>query len=133
MQARIARRKESTYVAIMVEASVIINDMAENGPAWTGASAGRADRGTTTMKPSHPAYGMVIGNTPGNSGWQMQADDYNVSARVLKVGIANPMWEHYLKNINYGFPGSTTDGRPAQHFLEHAWANHKSRGAFSWH
>ncbi len=127
------QHKERTYVAIMVEATVIINDLAENGPADTGASAGRAERGRHTMKPSHPAYGMVIGNAPGNSGWQMQADNFNPAAAILQVGIASPMWDPYLKMVNYGADGATEAGRPAQHFLEYAWANHKGRGAFSWH
>lgn len=133
MNARIAAHKERAYTALMVEAMVIINDLAENGPAYTGASAGRADRGSHPLKPSHPAWGMVIGNAPGNSGWQMQADDFRPGIPVLKVGIANPMWDPYLKFVNYGLDAANEGGGPAQHFLEKAWSNHKARGAFSWH
>ena len=105
----------------------IVEDLAENGPAWTGASAGRPDRAVIDISrvPNHPAHGMTIGNviTGGESGWQIH-ESARRRGMLVYLSITNPMWEKYLKFVEF-------DQAPHQkhpgHFVRDAWVRHLQR------
>jgi hypothetical protein len=107
------------------EMSTIIEDLAENGPAWTGASAGRPDRAVIPMFKRHPAFGMSIGNAlnGGESGWQLE-ESARRSGQQVVLSITNPMWNFYLKFVEKGVaPFQKHPG----HFIRDAWMRHKNR------
>lgn len=62
-------------------------------PKDTGAGAGMPT-GHLVYK-THPGYGMNIGNERGDTGWQPYSNHPDHWA------IINPMWEPYLKIVNY--------------------------------
>jgi len=67
-------------------------------PKDTGAAAG-APTGKP-MRASHPGRAYAkIGNDPGDTGWQL----YH-ARNSLKFAIINPMWDSYLKFVNYTHP-----------------------------
>lgn len=68
-------------------------------PKDTGAAAGTTLGAKRVMYKWHPAFkmGLPIGNEPGDSGWQMTH-----TKNSNKFAIINPMWDPYLKYVNYG-------------------------------
>jgi alpha-glucuronidase len=84
-------------------------------PRHTGAAAGEATG--TPMPPSHPAFGMTIGNDEGDSGWQLR--EVTEGKHTVWV-IVNPMWLPYLHYLEYG-----TIRIPAQGFLRSTWEEFK--------
>jgi hypothetical protein len=71
-----------------------IADLRNLTPKDTGAAAGAATG--RPMTPSHPGYGLPIGNFEGATGWQPYMSDNG-----KQWSITNPMWEPYLKYRNY--------------------------------
>lgn len=67
-------------------------------PKDTGAAAGTTVGAKRPMYKTHPAFleGRSIGNQLGQSGWQIIHLN-----NAKKVAIVNPMWEEYLKEVNY--------------------------------
>lgn len=103
------RRVEKRVDAKIVQATKILGQvrdtLAEEGPAYTGASSGREDRGQFPIKPSHPAYGLNIGNDPGDSGWQLGQSPRR-KGELVRVYLKNPMWKPYLQFVDRGIvPG----------------------------
>ena len=94
-----AARANQVLEYLYHELGLIMEDVAENGPAWTGASAGRPDRARFPgyFPKNHPASGMRIGNEPGDSGWQMLPPELHRT--LVSLALANPMWEPYLKAV----------------------------------
>ena len=67
-------------------------------PKDTGAAAGTKSGAKRELYASHPArkLGLNIGNEVGDSGWQMKW-----VRTSHKFVITTPMWEPYLKYVNY--------------------------------
>jgi hypothetical protein len=122
---RVKARKEARLKLARAEMLRIVEDLAENGPAWTGASAGRPDRAVAPLTKHHPAFGMTIGNviTGGESGWQIIESARRKGSQVV-LTIVNPMWDHYLKFVEFGVaPFQKHKG----HFVRDAWGRHLQR------
>jgi hypothetical protein len=92
-----------------------IDDLRVMTPKDTGAGAGTTQGARRNMYKSHPGWGRNIGNNEGDTGWQpFKLMD------TRRWGIINPMWEPYLRKVNYEHP---TDGN----FLERAMNNLRDR------
>lgn len=86
-------------------------------PRFTGAASGNP---TDIEIPRwHPAYGMIIGNSPGETGWQLK--QVNRGSQVVFL-IINPMWNLYLKYVEYGTVNIT-----GRHFVSHVWNEFKAK------
>lgn len=98
--------RETAHVKKAVEVLTEVRDkLATEGPAYTGASSGREERGMFPIKPSHPAYGLNIGNEPGDSGWQLGQTPRR-KGEPVRVYLKNPMWKPYLQFVDRGIvPG----------------------------
>ncbi len=121
LKERAAYYKKSYLKVFFAELLKILEDVAETGPADTGASSGEAGRGTGHIPKWHPAYGKTIGHAVGQSGWQIieTKDGYS---------LINPMWDHYLMYIELGVVHGA--GQYA-HFVQAAWNRHiRSRATF---
>jgi hypothetical protein len=78
--------------------SVLIAQLAAGTPAYTGAAAGTQRNAKVDEIPKwHPAYGMTIGNDPGDSGWQLETVQTDKGTTFY---IMNPMWLKYLVYVN---------------------------------
>jgi hypothetical protein len=108
----VAKKYDTALKMVMQEqVDLTIDELRITTPKDTGAAAGTEQGNKRSMYKSHPGWGMKIGNAPGNTGWQLyQGND------TRRWGIINPMWEPYLKQVNYTHP---TQGN----FLENAQRN----------
>ncbi len=129
----VEERKLSRLKVAHDECDTIVEDLANSGPAWTGASAGRADRGSVDLVdvPNHPAnrLGLEIGNEPGQSGWQVH-ETARTKGTTVKVYISNPMYNEYLKYQDLGIgPHANPEnvGFVRNAFLRHL--NRRQRGS----
>lgn len=123
LSVRLAARHARLFEAMHTEAYRIANDVIENGPVDTGASRGSpaAPRG-----PHHKSQPLAIGNEIGMTGWQV-TEVANTPA-YGKIAVGTPMWDRYLKYVEYGFLHARTDKDvPAQFFLRAAWMSHTER------
>jgi hypothetical protein len=98
----------------------LVAELAEATPAYTGAAAGITGNAKVDGIPAwHPAYGMTIGNQPGDTGWQLKQVERD--GRTL-FQITNPMWRLYLVYVNsFGIHAG---------FVERAWEDFKSKEGF---
>jgi hypothetical protein len=124
----IAEHYEKQFEEVYVrEMEVLLNDIIQHTPIATGAAAGVESNAVgsahVTMTNSHPAYGLTIGNMPGESGWQLEVDQ---KGRNLHMAISNPMWDHYLKYLEFGVV-QPADPRAESHFVHSAWRRHLDR------
>jgi hypothetical protein len=124
----IADHYEQQYEeAYVKEMEILLNDIIQHTPIATGAAAGVESNlvgsAHVTMTTSHPAYGLSISNEPGGSGWQL---DVEQSKHKLKIAIFNPMWDSYLKYLEFG-QVTPADPRASSHFVEAAWRRHLER------
>jgi hypothetical protein len=108
------------------EVSIILTDLIENTPIDTGYAAGVTSNKVGSQKrlpyPGHKAYGSVMSNDPGGSGWQMKiAED----SRTMKIAIVNPQWDSYLKFLESGIVAPV--GEAKSHFVFNAWKRHEKR------
>ena len=101
LYARIERRLDAKVVQATKILAEVRDTLAAEGPAYTGASAGREDRGRFPVTPRHPAYGMNIGNDPGDSGWQLGQTPRR-KGEPVRVYLKNPMWKPYLQYVEFG-------------------------------
>jgi len=92
------RRSEKIMEAANRELMAMVEELRATTPKDTGAAAGTTVGAKRSLYPSHPAsrQGLSIGNEPGDSGWQIYK-----SGDLKKIAIINPMWETYLKTVNY--------------------------------
>jgi len=103
-----------------------LNEIIDNSPIHTGASSGvtGAAFAYKINYPSHPAhsYASSVGNyfNQGQSGWQLHYKGVNQYRG--SVYVTNPMWEPYLKFVEYGFYPASRSG-----FVASAWRNHLAR------
>lgn len=108
------------------EVSIILTDLIETTPIDVGYAAGVVSNKVGSQKratyASHKAYGSVISNDPGGSGWQMKMMD---DSKQMKISIVNPQWGTYLKFLESGV---VTPLPPAKsHFVFNAWKKHEKR------
>lgn len=99
----------------------LLKELAKETPKDTGAAAG-----IPTGKPlysSHPAsrLGLAIGNLEGESGWQVH--EIEKSDGSVSFTIVNPMWEHYLKYIEFGFANHKNHAKVG--FVRETWLKFK--------
>lgn len=115
---------EQTYVR---EMEILLNDIIQHTPIATGAAAGveynLVGSAHVTLTNGHPAYGLTIGNGPGESGWQLEVEK---TKGKLVMSIINPMWDPYLKYLEFGIV-TPADGRAESHFVHNAWQRHLAR------
>lgn len=76
-----------------------IDDLRVNTPKDTGAAAGTTQGARRPIYKRHPGFGMKIGNAVGDTGWQEGA-----KTSVRHWAIVNPMWDPYLRTVNYTHP-----------------------------
>jgi hypothetical protein len=108
----VAKKYDTALKDVMQEqVDLTIDELRITTPKDTGAGAGTEQGSKRPIYKSHPGYGKHIGNNPGDTGWQLFK-----GADTRRWGIINPMWEPYLKEVNYTHP---TDGN----FLENATRN----------
>ncbi len=95
-------------------------DIIDNSPNYTGASSGNPN-GPFRHRlnyPSHPAYGMTIGNSFDGrdevSGWSVKENKIN--QHKTQFYVTNSMWNHYLKFVEKAVWPSSTGG----HFVKNA-------------
>lgn len=103
----------------------LIKDIIDFTPIDTGAAAGVTSNSVGDQKrhlyEGHKAYGGVISNEPGGTGWQL----IQISDKPLNISIVNPQWDNYLKFLEYG---QTEPSPPANsHFVFRAWQMHLKR------
>ena len=90
--------KKSFRIIWRRKMQILLEKLIQATPRWTGAASGEA---TGVEVPTwHKAYGFTIGNSPGDSGWQLKETE-DSSNRII-VLIINPMWNRYLKYLEYG-------------------------------
>ena len=125
LAARLADRAKEGLEYLDKELSLILEDVAENGPAWTGASAGREGRARFEgfWPKGHPASGMRVGNEPGDSGWQKLPP--KLEGKAVTMALANPMWEIYLKAVEMGVAPAAV--KHPGGFVRDAWGHHLQR------
>lgn len=115
---------EEVYVR---EMEILLNDIIQHTPIATGAAAGveynLVGNAHVTMTSSHPAYGLAIGNLEGESGWQLSVEQ---TSNSLTLSIINPMWEPYLKFLEFGVV-TPADPRAKPHFVNDAWRRMQTR------
>ena len=93
-----AKQKQSLTVLWRRKMTLLIRDLANGTPAYTGAAAGMTKNAKVNSIPKwHPAYGMEIGNSPGDSGWQLYS---TTTQKGFAYSIVNPMWSKYLIYVN---------------------------------
>lgn len=97
---------------IDIQMEATIDELRKITPRDTGAAAGFPTG--IAMYKLHPGYGMSIGNERGDTGWQPRSNHPNHWA------IVNPMWEPYLKVVNYTHATQS-------HFLETAMQHLRER------
>jgi hypothetical protein len=89
-------------------------------PVDTGAAKGDDSGANRDLYKSHPAAYVpyLIGNEPGESGWQVIE---TVKDGNIVFSIANPMWDYYLKYVEFG------QGRSSKHqgFIRAIWQDFK--------
>ncbi len=107
------------------EVEYLIKDIIDNTPIDTGAAAGVFSNSVGSSKRNmylgHKASGYIIGNMPGQSGWQLEVEQ----TQKLNISIVNPQWGSYLKWLEYGI---TEPNSPAKsHFVFAAWKKHLTR------
>lgn len=124
--ARAADRASTRLREMRAELQLILEDVAENGPAWTGASSGRPGRAIFKgfMPKWHPASGMTVGNERGDSGWQI-AETARRAGSTVSVALVNPMWDPYLKYVEAGVAPATVHSPGG--FVREAWGHHLQR------
>jgi hypothetical protein len=127
LQAVADHYEEQIEAAYVKEMEILLNDIIQHTPIATGAAAGveynLVGQAHVKLTNSHPAYGLDIGNEPGDSGWQLHVEQ---SKSKLVMSITNPMWEPYLKYLEYGIV-TPADGRAESHFVQNAWQRHLER------
>jgi hypothetical protein len=103
----------------------IAKDVIESGPKYTGASSGESTG--RPLPKNHPALGKIIGNflTGGTSGWQEREE--SISANVMAFILSNPMWDHYLKFVEYGLAPTPNNVSLDAHFILMAFQRHLER------
>lgn len=112
----VAKKYDSSLKDVMQEqVDLTIDELRITTPKDTGAGAGTEQGARRAMYKSHPGYGKKIGNNPGDTGWQLYKGN-----DTRRWGIINPMWEPYLKEVNYADPENGN-------FLETATRNLKAR------
>ena len=122
---RMAARAKMVLEYLDNELGLILDDVAENGPAWTGASAGREGRARFEgfWPKGHPASGMRIGNEPGDSGWQKLPP--TLEGQRISLALANPMWKIYLEAVELGVAPAAVKHQGG--FVRDAWGHHLQR------
>lgn len=94
----VKKQKQSLPVLWRRKLTVLIRNLAAGTPAYTGAAAGtRMNAKVNEIPKWHPAYGMTIGNDPGDTGWQLFETKTD---KGTTFAIYNPMWIHYLVYVN---------------------------------
>lgn len=94
----VKKQKQSLTVLWRRKMNVLIQRLADGTPAYTGAAAGITKHAKVDEIPSwHPAYGMTIGNDPGETGWQLLSQ---TNTKGFSYHIINPMWAPYLVYVN---------------------------------
>jgi hypothetical protein len=94
-------------------ADKLLADIIATTPVYTGASKGVQGPFAYRMNyPYHPAN-----NIKGDLGWYMIYRKINQYAGQFVIG--NPMWDPYLRYVEYGFTPSESE-----RFLRNAWAKH---------
>lgn len=93
-------KKHKVRVKVVVDEVMkeVLQQLVETTPKDTGAAAGTTVGAKRPLYKTHPAFleGRSIGNQIGQSGWQI----INLN-NSKKVAIVNPMWDEYLKEVNY--------------------------------
>lgn len=114
------RYKKRLEYVWRVKINKLLKQLAEESPAYTGASAGTTQNAKVDTIPKwHPAYGGNIGNNPGDTGWQLK--EVQTKGRTL-FQIVNPMWTKYLVYVNaFGIH---------QGFVDRIWMDFKSKEGF---
>lgn len=129
--ASVAKRLEASVEEVYVrEAEIVLKDLIDTTPISTGAAAGVAQNSTAdgpkrNMYVGHPAYGrQIFSSLDGSSetGWQFSIKQ---DKNGLTISIVNPMWDEYLKYLEYGVVTPIAPAKP--HFVANAWANHLRR------
>lgn len=114
-RARVVKKGKAEYYEKKMHE--LVRNLRDATPRFTGAASG--DPTDIVVPKWHPAYGKIIGNEPGDTGWQLR-----VATRGSQVvfQVINPMWNLYLKYVEYG-----TVGISARHFTSDTWYAFKSR------
>ncbi len=121
---RAAEHAQTRLQAMREELQLILEYVAENGPNWTGASAGRTNAGSIPVPKWHPAYGLSLGNERGESGWQI-AETARRNGSQVSMSLVNPMWNPYLKIVEAGAAPASVHSRGG--FVRDAWGHHLQR------
>lgn len=87
-----------------IRLSRVMQDIGEDTVVWlrevtpkdTGAAAGTTVGARRPIYKAHPGYRLRIGNAPGDTGWQLKSTNNS-----RRFAIFTPMWEAYLKKVNY--------------------------------
>lgn len=102
----------------------LLRELAAATPVDTGAAKGDDTGHKRDIYPSHPAFGMTIGNNIGDSGWQVEeVSDSN--GDLVRFRILNPMYEHYLKYIEFGYANQRN--HPKRGFIRETFRKFKEK------
>lgn len=119
-----AERRLRLLQKIDTEALRIRDDLIATGPVDTGIARGILSG--APIAASHKGRGLPVGNTPGDSGWQVRPGPHTKTEDSVSIGT--PLWEAYLKWVESGWTQARSKKNvPARLFLHNAWQRHLSR------
>ncbi len=125
MKKREGDHRKAAMERMRAELLTIAKDVIETGPKYTGASSGEATG--LPLPKGHPALGKTIGNflNGGDTGWQQREEMEKID--VFAFILSNPMWDHYLKYVEWGFAPTPNNVSLDAHFVLMAWQRHLNR------
>lgn len=119
-----AGRRLALLQKIDTEALRIRDDLIATGPVDTGIARGILSG--VPIYAGHKGAHLPVGNTPGDSGWQVRQGKHTATEDSVSVGT--PLWEAYLKWVESGWIEARSKKHiPARLFVHNAWQRHLSR------
>ncbi len=119
-----AERRLALLQRIDREALRIRDDLIATGPVDTGIARGILSG--APVQPSHKGRGLPVGNTPGDSGWQVRPGPHTPTEDSVSIGT--PLWESYLKWVETGWKQARSKKNvPARLFVFNVWQRHQGR------